>query len=50
VGVPQQCVVKQRRAPDFRAQLLGTPRADFLRPREIVSEVMPLLEAFEPPK
>lgn len=28
----------------------GTPRADNLRPRDIVSEVLPLFDAFEPPK
>jgi N-acetylneuraminic acid mutarotase len=28
----------------------GTPRADSLRPRNIVSEVLPLLDAFSPPK
>jgi N-acetylneuraminic acid mutarotase len=28
----------------------GTPRADNLRPRDIVSEVLPLVDAFEPPK
>jgi N-acetylneuraminic acid mutarotase len=28
----------------------GTPRQDSLRPREVVSEVLPLFDAFEPPK